>query len=235
MPLVDEVQNELKQIVKTSQFTEEDLYGWAVDAARLIGNAAFEPSGETQLTVNKYVAILPKEVYLIDNIFACTLKQLAYTTRVMGTQEEPACWLRGAVMRPANSDTRRFCTDKCISGNSRDLSYTLLMPPGIVRTSFHTGKIEIHYQKLSMGADGCAQIKDEANTLKATKAYMMIGLLREKFYLQEVPKYVWDDINNEWDEYKQYARLNLKFPSQQDTNYHALKQDARFRQFRYRR
>jgi len=233
MPLIDEIRNELKTITKVSSFSDEDMYGWAVDAARLIGTALYEED-EVQITVNKNVCKIPEDFYLLNNIFLCVAKELSYTTAPLPGHMEPITWCRSKIMRPADSSTRVYCTSKCVKGDLNDLSYKLKIPPGIARFSFHTGKIEMHYERLVKGEDGAIMMQDEVNSLNAAKAHVKVMLLQEKYILQEIPRYIYQDILQERDSYIEKAQTTLKFPSQADMYYKAVEQDARFRKFRYK-
>src|SRR5688572_12236777 len=141
LPLVDEVRSRLQVITKSSQFSDEDLYGWAVDAARLIGNASYETVDHHYVTVNKYICAVPEGFYLLNNVFLCEINTLAYTSEPLPVGSEPFRWVRSRVLVPADQATRKYCTNKCLSGKREpQYTYTVKCPPGVMRFGFHTGK-----------------------------------------------------------------------------------------------
>lgn len=236
LPLIDETRNELRTITKASYFSDEDMYGWAVDAARLIGNVSYESHRE-YLTVKKNIAILSKNFYLLNNIYLCSENGITGTvvrpTSILPSSNLNHNYIRTAVLKPADSVTRKLCTVYCNQLGSKELSYTLKLPPGIARFSFSSGIVEVDFERMKTEND-CILMQDEPNAMKAVKAYIITMLLQEKYILQEIPRYIYADYQNQWDSYVADARNALKFPSQSETDYKSLQQDARYREFRYK-
>lgn len=225
LPLVDEVKDELKILTKTSSFTEEEIYGWMIEASRLIGSASYE-ADSAYLTVKRHATQLPAGFYLLDNIELCGVASDSTLTVPR--------YIHTKVLVPADNATRNLCTNKITVQSDRSLNYILKVPPGIGRFSFADGVVHIDFQKLSTDEEGNVLVMDEPNALKALKGYSKLMLVGERYILQQIPRYIYQDLKTEWEDHRDTAQRILKYPSQADNNYLALKQEARFRKFRYR-
>jgi len=233
--IVADIGTELKLITTMSNFSDEDIYSWAVDAARQIVDSVYA-GAHVYLTVSKHTAIIPKEFYMLEEIWLCDPVAMSYTSKDLPPTQEPMRWIKSKVLKPGDSNTTRFCTKNCIPSNANELtlSYTFKIPPGIARFSFHTGKVYLGYIAMDKDENGVVLMQDEINSILAVKNYVKMMLLEEQFMLGKVNQNVYSAFQNGWDGYLSKAQMIMKFPSAADTDYLALKQDQRFRKFRYR-
>jgi hypothetical protein len=227
LPIVDEVQNELKTIVKSSSFSEDDIYSWLVQASRLIGVPSYG-STDAFLKVQKYTTILPKSFYLLEDI------KLAFLDPMIIYDYRDNIKLFAHVMRPADTATRRHCANTYNIATQTTLTYTLKVPPGIGKFSFESGVVWIKFQEMQKDTEGNVLIMDEENTLKALKCYATIMLLKEMYINGEIARYVYKDMEEDWIKYSDMAKVILKFPSMADNDFLLAKQEARYRKMRYK-
>lgn len=233
--LVSDVNAEVKSIIKSTGFSDEDIYSWGVDAARQIVDSVYGLK-ETYITVNKHSAGIPKDFYLIDEIRLCKPASLQYTSKTLEDGKEPIRWIKSTILKPANTGTLRYCTKNCPSPSDTEVtqSFTIKVPPYVARFSFHTGKVYLAYLAMHTDTDGTVMMQDEINGVLAVKAYIKMMLLEEKFMMGELNMNIFQTFQNIWNDYLVKAQQNLKFSSPADTSYLALQQDQVFRKFRYR-
>lgn len=237
-PLICEAFSDVRTLIKTLSFTEQDAYGWAIDAAREVGGYNYG-NEVAYLSVNKHTSSIPRNFYLINEMSLCAPRKgtLPAMPPVSPGHLKPEYWIPTSIMRPADSATLKLCTRNCIR---RDISanaqtYTLKVPPGVIRTSFVSGVIALDYLVIPMDSEGIVMVQDEINTIKCIKAYIKRQLLAEKWYSQELRADVWADINNEYDTYLRLAQQLQKAPDPAQTALKAAEQDARYRRFDHRR
>lgn len=233
--LVADIGTELKLITKMSGFSDEDIYSWCVDAARQIVNSTYG-GAHVYLTVSKHTAIIPKDFYMLEEIWLCDPVAMSYSSKDILPGQEPMKWIKSKLLVPGDSNTSRYCTKNCLAPGSNDvkLSYTFKIPPGIARFSFHTGKVYLGYIAMEKDENGVVLMQDEINGILAVKNYVKMMLLEEPYMLGKVSQNIYTTFSNGWKDYLSAAQMNLKFPSAADTDYLAIKQDQRFRRFRYR-
>lgn len=233
--LVADIQAELKLVTKISGFNEEDIYSWLVDAARQMVDSVYAKD-DAYLTVSKYTAAIPKNFYLLNEIYLCDPVAMSYSSTPLLPTQEPMRWIKSKILKPADRNTLRYCSNNCVipGTNEASLTYTFKIPPGVARFSFHTGKVYIGYMAMQKDEDGVVMMQDEINGINAAKAYVKMMLLEEKVMLGQVSANVFTMFKNNWDDYLTKAQQILKFPSSADTDLLAIEQDQRYRIFRYR-
>lgn len=233
--LVADINAELKLITKISGFNDEDIYSFAVEAARQISDSVY--AGQSAyLTVSKHTAIIPKDFYMLEEIWICDPAALVYTDSDLAPNQEPMRWIKSKLLQPGDSNTARYCAKNCKMPNTNEVSlkYTFKIPPGIARFSFHTGKVYLGYIAMEKDKNGVILMQDEINSVLAVKNHVKVMLLQEQYMLGQVTENVFRNLQNEAEKYMKQAQMVMKFPSQADTEYLAVKQDQRFRKFRYR-
>jgi hypothetical protein len=226
LPLIAEVQSDLKLITKTSSFTDEDCYIWGIDALREIGGNNYD-SEETDLEISKYSAVLPPNFYLLEDI---TLIKVA-------EGEFAAPYFKSTVLAPADAATRRLCKPSACHPKPKkaSLTYTLKVPPGLARFSFSKGTVHIKFLCLKTNERGEIMIQDEINGIQAVKNYIKMMLLQERWIMKEVNDNVYQTFKREWENYLSTAQNKQKFRDMADTKHMAIEQDQRFRRFNYKR
>jgi len=227
LPLIDEVKTELKKITRSSSYSEEDMYGFAVDAARLIGQTSYETVTDYKIEICKHTGKLPTDFYIANLVLLCDFNRTG--NNVKG--------LRTMIMRPADTITATRCSTKCIEATKRltdVLSFSLKVPPGIIRTSFDAGTVSIDYEKLKLDEHGIVMIQDEINSIMAIKNYLIVCLIREDYIRGSVNRGVYKDFESLWEKYKELAQQIFKFPNNHDQHFLALQQDQRYRKFNYK-
>lgn len=233
-PLIVEAFSDVKTLVKTLSFTEQDAYGWAVDAAREIGGFNYDRD-TVYLNVKNHSCIIPKDFYLIESLFLCSRvnSSIPATPPVSPNYLTPQYWIASSILRPADVGSLKFCNRNCLRSDipKEAQSYTIKVPPGVIKTSFKDGVIQMNYLKLPLDKDGIVMVQDEINTLKCIKAYIKRQLLAEKWYMQELRGDVWADINNEYDTYLVLAQQLQKSFDPSETAFRAAEQDNKYRIF----
>lgn len=236
LPIVAEVLSEVKRLIKTVPYTEEDCYLWAIDVARLIGGNNYDDDTCT-IAIKRNSGKLPRNFYLVDHIEFRSEDPLNAIEPVRPSEGVALpIQIYSAIMRPADGNTQKFCTSACLKRSRKaELNYTIKVPPGIIRTSFPSGFVCINYLKIPMDEDGIVQIQDEANGIMATKSYIKYMLVHESWMMQEMRQDVYLDIKNEWEDWLRLAQQQQKAFDPSHTDFKAIEQDQRYRIFNYKR
>lgn len=233
-PIVFEAQGDVKTLMKTSSFTTEDCYTWAIDVAREIGGFNYD-SDSTEIQIKKHTGHLPKDFYLLESIWLCRheLDGCAAKEPVLpSAHNRISPYIRTTAFRPADSATRRLCKPNCC-GVVSEQNFTLKVPPGIIRTSLPTAMVSIDYLKVPM-ENGIVLVQDEINGIKAIKNYIKMMLIHETWLMGQVRGDVYSEIKGEYETYLRLAQQQQKAPDASETEFKTIEQDQRYRNFRYR-
>lgn len=230
LPVVSEAMDELRNVTRSTSFTEEDCYSFAVDVARMIGGHNYDTE-ECYLDVKKHATKLPGNFYRIDELALCG--SFTDTDRV-GIRPAPAqpIYPKTHILAPADSNSMKYCTRGCMRGGGT-YTFTVKCPPGILRTGINTGKLYLRMLVLPM-VDGIVQIQDEINEIQAIKNYIKMMLLQEKFVIGEIPATVYGMFKQDFEDYLLLAQQKQKAFDPAHTDYYAVKQDQRYAKFNYR-
>jgi hypothetical protein len=232
MPLVHEVQEDLKRIVRTSSFSEDDCYGWAVDCLRLIGGNNYEPTF-CKLHVKRYSAKLPPDFYALVEIVQCTHSACSTCLHEQTGGRCPITQTQGLI--PADKATMLLCSRKNHRRPQNYVgTYTLKSPPGIARFSFAEGSVIMEYECLRKDEQGVVMIQDEIHGILAVKNYVKQQLLQERWVLGEVAHHVYTTFQQAFETHLQKAQMKQKFPDAAETARKAHDQDHRYSKFNYK-
>lgn len=230
LSIIDEVKLALKKIAAQSNFSQEDLYMFAADAARLIGQTCYVTQ-DAYLDVNKHQCILPLNIYSLTEIELCNSTNFCFNAGIPAD----ATKLGTNMIRPADTATMNRCTEKCRqSTKGSKLTFTMKIPPGVMRFSFYSGKVYIKFRALMLDSDGILMVQDEANSIEAIKNYLIISLLKEDYILGNITRYVYKDFEQKWEEHKEKAQQAFKFMSPVEMDIEVLKMDQRYRIYNYK-
>lgn len=233
-PLIDEALEDVKKIAKTVNYNDGDCYVWAIDTAREIGGYAYEES-TTEIEVKKHIGFVPKNFYLVSEIWKCRANPIVASEPVRPSNSRPDVWIRTELLRPADAETRRKChncTTSTMNIREQGNTFKLKIPPGTLRFSFMDGVVSMDYYHLPM-QDGEVMVQDEVNGTKCIKAYITMMLVREDWISGKMRGDVWADLKGDYDTYLRLAQQMQKAPDPSHTDYLAAKQDQRYRNMRY--
>lgn len=233
--LIDQVKSELKTFNQQGNISTDDCYMWAVDIARELAIGEDGLDNETVfLTIRNRSGKLPLDFYLAKEIWLCKPAELTYSTRTLGPTEEVIDWKKTSLLRPGDSQTMRLCAkdfyNPGISPN--DHSYTMRVPPGVIRTSFQNGVVQLTYYRTRVDDNGVVMIPDEVNCKKAVVNYLKYKLLEEKYIMQEIPRYIYKDIEQNYQDALRAAQQIIKFDNPADAHFDAVRQSQRYRRFK---
>jgi len=102
--------------------------------------------------------------------------------------------------------------------------------PNQIRCSLPNCIIGIKYLALPCEADEFL-MQDEIYSIKATKAFIKMKLLEEKWIMQEVPDYIYKSIENDYNTNLDQAQAIMKFSNPADDAAKAHTQDHRYDRF----
>ena len=234
-PVVAEVLSQLKKLMRTVTFNDNDCYTFAIDAARQIGGNNYD-SDVAYITISKFSGFIPKNFYLLNHAYLCS-RDTSVPATVVRPSEVPlqTGWIKSSIIYPADLASLRHCNRDCRNRitTKNAQGYTLKIPPGIIRYAQESAVICLEYLKLPM-IDGIVMIQDEINCILAVQNYIKMMLLQEKFMMGEVPETVYKTIKQEWEDYLGLAQQSQKFPDSASTDARAIEQDQKYRKFRYR-
>jgi len=232
-PIIVEAFSDVRTMVKTLSFTEQDAYIWAIDAARQIGGYNYD-SDSAYLHINRNQSSIPRDFYLLENLWLCNRNTNVKASEPVSPRLlKPEYWIKSSIMRPADSATLRLCKTNGVTYSSDGAvqSYTLKVPPGTLRTSFLTGVVCMDYLKIPMDKDGIIMIQDEANGILCIKNFILMMLLKEGYLMGQVNHTVFETIKTEFEDYLRLAQQQQKGPDPSTTAFKTAEQDARFRVF----
>lgn len=236
-PLIVEAFSDVRKLVKTLSYTEQDAYTWAIEAARQIGGNNYDKD-TAYLAINRHSCGIPRNFYLVNSVWLCSLNPSVVhaETPVRPSPLKPEYWIKTSIMRPADTATLRMCNRGCINPevNTAAQNYTIKVPPGVMRTSFPSGTVCLEYLAIPMDAEGIVLVQDEVNTGLCIKAYIKRMLLQERWLMGELRRDVWESINDEFEDYLRLAQQQQKGPDPSKTALKAAEQDARYRRFDHR-
>jgi len=233
-PIIAEVYGDLKTLSAVANYTEEDCYIWAIDAIRQIGGGNYDTE-MCYIHVSKHNGHLPKDMYLLNELWLCGEQVPTVEMPVTpGPKMTTIYYTRTAILRPADSVTWKYCNSDCINSavNKAAHSYTIKLPPGIIKTSIPDCILSLEYLKMKTDEQGVIMMQDEVNGILAVKNYVTMMLLREGFLMGQVQANSFMLIKSEWEDYLTLARQKQVLPSNADTAFLAIQQDQRYRRFR---
>lgn len=233
-PVVAEVLSEMKEFIRTTNYNEEDCYLFAIDAVRQVQGHVYD-TDVAYLTIEKYGGRLPKDFYLVNNIWICQSGR-GYSNTVVRPSPLPAeaQFIKTSLIYPADIASIRYCNRDCRNPvvNKDSNGYTLKIPPGIIRTGFPSGTICLDYMKLPM-ENGILLMPDEINCILMTKNYIKMMLMYERYMLGEISENVFKTVKNDYETFLTLAQNQQKYLDPAQAQVKAVEQDQRYRQFRY--
>lgn len=234
-PIIAEVMIDVSKIITKSNKDEEDLYIWAADIMRLIGGNHYQ-SETAYLTINKHVTSIPKNFYLILDVWACAeVEELPNTPYTPKIKPNGYNTIRTGRLKPADTNTIRLYTSER-RNHTYPFNHTFILktPPGSLRTSFSSGLIEMDYLSLPMSEDGELLIQDEINAIMAVKNYLMLSLLREDYMMGTVRGDVWQNFQKEYEDFLMLAQQTQRFPDHTETREMKENIETKYSRFRLR-
>jgi hypothetical protein len=218
--IYDEIRSLLKKMNVQGEINDDDCRAWSFSAVRLIGATNFEDATEP-IEIKKSTGFIPKDFY--------TIKSLRYRGDSMDSNIS-------ALVNLGDSKTKSlFCKDSDNFDYSQphvDIEVTIRNPPGVVRTNFYSGFLELTYFRLARTEKGDLMAEDEENNIQAIKYYIISQLLFEKMLLNEIPRNTWDLIDTKYISFRDKAKQILKFPDPSRLGEFITKKDKRYDDFK---
>lgn len=235
MQVVEEAVDEVKKLDKTTSFTKNQYYTWAISCVREIGFNAWEDFS-TEVEIKKHNGELPEGFYLITDMWRCSPNPEYSIEPVSPNPHRGELrWIRTEIMRPLDGETNRYY-NKLGRVNPKLQNalntYQIKNPPGIIRTSFKDGFISMDYTRLPM-ENGMVLMQDEENAIRAVKWFIKYMMLHESWLLGQVRQDVYLSLQREYDDYLVLAQGVQKAPDPSHTRFEAIRQDQRYRNMRY--
>lgn len=234
-PVIDEALENVKTIAKTSNYSDSECYNWAIDTSREIGGHAYD-TASTEVEIKKHVGFLPNNFYLLEELWKCHPKAQPAETPVRPSAGLSADkWIRTGIMAPLDKDTRRRCSAYCgssIDNQSSISTFSLKIPPGVIRTSFVEGFVSMDYYALPMH-DGQIMIQDEINGIKCIQAYIVMRLSYETWIKGEMRGDVWQSLKDDYETHLKLAQQLQKAIDPSHTGSLLAKQHSRYRNMAY--
>lgn len=232
---IADVRAELKKRDRAGLIDEDDCLNWAVEVIREIGGGTYE-SKPIVLHVKDNIAVLPKDFYKIQGLWLLNPAASGWKPFAgkIWFSEGDTSYITDTMIYPGDSFTgTRYCSSHTLASNSRDVTY-IVRHPNIIRCSLPTCDIGMEYLYLPRDEKGFLLMQDEVHTLKATKAFITSKLLKEDYLDQKVPRYIYKDMEQEYDENVLQAQSIMKFNDPADDAARGRQQDARYDAFKFK-
>jgi hypothetical protein len=217
------------------EINEEDCLNYIIEAMRLIGGANY-PEKACVLNIRNNTATLPDDFYVIDKVWLCSeTMQPTNEINTIWFTKESRVYRGNSIMFPGDAMTGTSYSKhpNHMRAPIGGATY-IIRHPKQFRCSLATADVGLTYVGMPLADNGEFVIQDEINTLVAAKAYAKKQLLSEKFYMGQVPQFVWQDITREWDQHADQAQAIFKFPDPADDEARGFHQDNRYNAFNLR-
>lgn len=218
--IYDEIRSLLKKMNVQGLINDDDCRAWSFSAVRLIGINNFEDA-TVPIEIKRSTGFIPKDFYTIKSL---RYKGDSYDSNISG------------LVNLGDSRTKAlFCNDSenlNYQNPHLDIEVTIRNPPGVVRTNFREGFLQLTYFRLPKTEDGNLMAEDEENNIQAIKYYIISQLLFEKMLLNEIPRNTWELIEEKYISYKSNAQQILKFPDPSRLGEFIQKKDNRYNDFK---
>jgi hypothetical protein len=231
--ILAEIESQFKKLNKQGKYSEEDAYNYAIEASRLIGMNSYDES-TALIRIDGHNGAVPRgfhnagEIYATDAVDATQSPNSILDAFRGGYVDVVA---KKQLLYPGNSATVAFCKFKTMVGPDMP-SFTLKIPPGIIRTSFKTGYVTMQYYHLPVDERGVIMMQDEINAIKGLKAYVLLNMLKEDYLMQKLPRYIYKDIEAEADMHIDMAKALQKMPPQEGMEAFADMVQNRYNRFK---
>ncbi len=218
--IYDEIRSLLKGMNVQGMINDDDCRAWSFSAVRLIGATNFEDATEP-IEIKKSTGFIPKDFYTIKSL---RYKGDSYDSDI------------SALVNLGDSRTKKlFDKDSENFDYSQphvDIEVTIRNPPGVIRTNFTSGFLQLTYFRLARTENGDLMAEDEENNIQAIKYYIMSQMLFEKMLLNEIPRSTWELIDQKYSNFRDKAKGILKFPDPSRLGEFINKKDKRYDDFK---
>lgn len=220
----DEIRSLLKTMNVKGLINDDDCRSSAFSAIRLIGCNNYQDK-HVFVEIKNFNGFIPKDFYLIKDI------------KYVGNTPESNF---SEILKSGDSNTQKYFFEPSSFSAANNLhsfthSFTIKIPPGIIRTSIQNGFISLTYFQIPNGEDGSIMVQDEENTIQAIKFYIIRDMLYEKYLLGEVDKTAFQNIEAKYERYLNEAQQVLKFPDPSSAEYMVKMTNHRYDQFKLNR
>jgi hypothetical protein len=213
--IIDEAAGELKRLNRQGMYSRDDAYMQAVECATLLCGHNYEDA-TVAIEIRNHNGVLPLGFVSANDVWQC--EETSADTDPFSIPDAFKCGVRTfaakAPMFPTNSAgiapiMNRIRKPAPFPGAE---TYLFKKPPGIIRTSFKTGWVGLHYNHLLVGEDGFVMVQDEPNMIRAIKNYVKKMHMQDDYYSGKLNGQIWQDVNNEYDKYEDLAKTIQKAP-----------------------
>lgn len=233
--LIADVRSELKRMNQAGEINEEDCINTAIECIREIGGANYTPDLEELVYIDNHKGCLPEDLYLITDLWLCEAEPC--WEKVGGSiwfTKEGQHYRGSRILFPGDGMTgRNFCVNKNYPSPSPTEATYIIKHPNIIRCSLPKAVIGILYMGLPKeDGTGSYLMQDEINSIKAVKAFVLLMLLKEKWIMQEIPNYIYQDLKRDYEVNLDQAQAVMKFDNPADFVAKGYKQDHKYDRFK---
>lgn len=208
-PIIAEVLSQFKKLNANGILSEDDCYNYAVSFLKLIGYNIYQSKTEFFKITNYRYTGLPKSLYRFENVRFCVSDSVNGIVNIKDIKTETQHkYFKGMVpMRPADNLTLEYCENLPAddSLNQYTIGFTYKHKTGLFICEKQSGIVRATYNYLGTDEDGDFVVLNEENCIKALKAYMLIESLKEEYIMGKIARYIYKDIEAEYEDYKQTA------------------------------
>lgn len=232
--IVDAIPGDLPKMNAMNMLDIDQLYSWAVAAIRKIKVSAHFPA-TSYIRIKDNNAKLPHGFKLCRYVTLVGLDDVFARTTINFTQEQyAAVCLPMGILRPSDStdNMNLHVGMQAIPGVPvNNMSYLLRVPPGIIRTSFKCGVVQMNFNRLPVDEEGNICMLDEESHVEAVDKYCRIKLLEENYMMGKLSQNIWDDYNGRFEDALTDARNAVYELSEEEMHYMILQQNKRYSMF----
>lgn len=235
--VIADIRAELPRRDRAGIINDTDCLNYIIEVMREVGGSNYDTK-PLVIKMCKGTAVLPEEFYKVDKIWLASAgmadiwQQIGNST-IWFTKEVGCYYNASNILYPGDSFTaHRYCTSGMVNNVTTRPTY-IIRSPNIIRCSLQDATIAMEYLCLPRDDKGNYLIQDEIYTLKAAKAFTSLKLLYEDYIDQRVPRYVYKDLQEEYDVNVTQAQAIFKYLDPADDVARGQIQDHRYDMFKF--
>jgi hypothetical protein len=235
--VIADVKAELSRMNLAGDIKDEDCINYAIECIREIGGSNY-PEGEPAVVyIKDHIGKLPDSLYLIEEVWLCTAQIGNHPSGLKGAMtfsDEDIVYNGQTLLYPGDSFTgSKFCRKYQRNPNMTAPTYVVKHPKQI-RCSIPNCVLGINHLALPQSQGDGYLMQDEINTIKATKAFITMKSIYEKWIMTEVPDYIFQNIKRDYETHLDQAQAIMKFDDPADDRARGKELDHRYDRFNLR-
>lgn len=202
-PIIHEVLAQFKKLNATGTIVEDDCYSYAVSFLKLIGYNIYQTKTEFIQVNNFRNTTLPKGLNMFEDVKLCVQASEEAILKIedINTDEITRYFSHFLPMAPADHLTLEYCKECMADLDPKQVKFTYRREQRLFTTEVRKCIVRVTYNYLGSDENGDFVILNEENTIKACKAYMLQESLREDYLMQKIPRYIWMDLQADYNYY----------------------------------